>query len=135
MRLFSFEPNNGKPLTQWIDSEGVPHRVDPKTSKVVISPIFGSEGASRFACFHVGEGGFIPRHPAAGPQVFAVVSGNGWVSGDDDRKVAIRAGQAAYWEPGEIHASGTDEGMRVIVVEGPPAWDFDPARYMREVRS
>jgi mannose-6-phosphate isomerase-like protein (cupin superfamily) len=131
MRLFSFEPNNGRPLTQWIDAKGVSHRVDPKTSKVVVSPIFGSESASRFACFHIGQGGFVPRHPAVGPQLFAVVSGSGWVSGDDGVKVPIRTGQAAYWEPGESHESGTDEGMRVIVVQGV---GFDPAKHMREVK-
>ncbi len=131
MRLFSFEQNTGKPLTQWIDAKGVPHRVDPKTSKVVISPMFGSDAPSRFACFHVAKGGFIPRHPASGPQLFAVVSGSGWVSGDDGHKVPIDAGRAAYWERGEMHESGTDDGMSVIVVEGA---DFDPARYMGEVR-
>ncbi|MEX2395362.1 MAG: hypothetical protein WD826_12885, partial [Actinomycetota bacterium] len=114
MRLFSFEPNNGKPLTQWIDTKGVPHRVDPKASKVVIAPVFISQAPSRFACFHIGAGGFVPAHPATGPQLFAVVEGSGWVSGADGKKVPITAGQAAYWEPYEMHASGTDDGMRVI---------------------
>lgn len=131
MKVFTFERNTGRPLTRWFDAKGVPHRVDPKTSKVVISPIFGSEAPTRFACFHVGEGGFIPRHPATGPQLFAVVEGSGWVSGDDGRKIPIKAGQAAYWEAGESHESGTDGGMRVIVVE---CDSFDPARFMREVR-
>jgi quercetin dioxygenase-like cupin family protein len=131
MRLFSFEPNNGRPLTQWVDAKGVPHRVDPKTSKVVISPIFGSESPSHLACFHIGKGGFVPRHPTVGPQLFAVVSGSGWVSGDDGEKVPIRTGQAAFWEPGESHESGTDEGMLVIVVQGS---DLDPAKHMREVK-
>jgi quercetin dioxygenase-like cupin family protein len=131
MRIFSFDATSGRPLTQWIDSNGVSHRVDPKTSKVVISPIFSSQVGSKFACFHVGAGGFIPRHPATGPQLFAVVEGRGWVSGDDGVKVPIQAGQAAFWEPGESHESGSEPGMRVIVVEGE---SFDPATYMREVR-
>jgi quercetin dioxygenase-like cupin family protein len=131
VRIFSFDATSGRPLTQWIDAKGVSHRVDPKTSKVVISPIFSSEEGSRFACFHVGKGGFIPRHPAHGPQLFAVVEGRGWVSGDDGQKIPIDSGQAAFWEPGESHESGTDDGMRVIVVEGT---SFDPAKYMREVR-
>jgi quercetin dioxygenase-like cupin family protein len=132
MRLFSFEANRGKPLTKWVDAKGVPHRVDPKTSKVVISPVFGSDAPSRFACFHIGPGGFIPRHPAAGGQLFVVVDGSGWVTGDDGRKVPIRAGQAAFWEDGETHESGTDGGMRVIVVEGE---SIDPTRYMGEIRT
>lgn len=131
MRLFSFEPNRGRPLTSWVDAQGMKHRVDPKTSKVVIAPVFGSERASRFACFHIGPGGFIPRHPAVGPQLFAVVEGTGWVSGGDGRRIPIRAGQAAYWEDGEAHETGTEKGMRAIVVEGD---SFDPARYMGEIK-
>ena len=131
MRLFSFEPNRGKPLTSWVDDKGVPHRVDPKTAKVVIAPIFASEAPSRFSCFHIGAGGFIPRHPAVGAQLFAVLEGEGWVSGAEGAKVAIRAGQAAYWDDGELHGCSTDRGMRVIVVEGD---SFDPSRVMGEIR-
>ena len=131
MRMFSFDANSGRPLTQWVDTKGVSHRVDPKTSKVVISPIFISQVGSQFACFHIGKGGFVPKHPAIGPQLFVVVEGRGWVSGDGGKRVPILAGQAAYWEPGELHESGTDDGMRAIVVECP---EFDPATFMREVR-
>jgi quercetin dioxygenase-like cupin family protein len=131
MRLFSFEQSSGRPLTSWIGADGVSHRVDPKTSKVVVSPVFASENASKFACFHVGAGGFIPRHPATGPQLFAIVEGTGWVSGDDGERVPVKAGQAAFWEPGEMHESGTDTGMKAIVVE---CESFDPGRFMREIR-
>lgn len=131
MRLFSFDASSGRPLTQWTDSQGVSHRVDPKTSKVVISPVFMSQVGARLACFHIGKGGFIPLHPAVGPQLFAVVEGKGWVSGDDGKKVPIQANQAAFWESGETHGSGSDEGMKAIVVECP---DFDPAACMREIR-
>jgi quercetin dioxygenase-like cupin family protein len=131
MRIFSFDTSTGRPLTEWTDAKGVSHRVDPKTSKVVLSPVFISRKASRFACFHIGAGGFIPRHPATGPQLFAVVEGSGWVSGDDGRKVQILANQAAFWDTGEVHESGSERGMKVIIVEGE---EFDPATYMREIR-
>ena len=129
--MFSFAARDGRPLTQWMDASGGRHRVDPKTSKVVISPIFISQSETRFACFHIGPGGFIPQHPAVGPQLFCVVEGEGWVAGEDGNKVPIVAGQAAYWAPGETHESGTEGGMRAIVVECP---SFDPAAYMREIR-
>ena len=131
MRLFSFAPSSGRPLTQWTDAKGVSHRVDPKTSKVVITPILWSEVATRFACFHIGKGGFIPRHPTTEPQLFCVVEGSGWVSGDDGRKVPIESNQAAYWSPGEVHESGTDEGMKVIIAH---ADGLDPAKFMREIK-
>jgi quercetin dioxygenase-like cupin family protein len=131
MRLFSFETTSGRPLTSWVDEKGAKHRVDPKTSRTVISPIFASDVGTRFACFHIGQGGFIPRHPATGPQLFAVVEGTGWVSGADGKRVPVKPGIAAFWEPGESHESGTDDGMKAIVVE---CDSFDPARYMREIR-
>jgi quercetin dioxygenase-like cupin family protein len=131
VRLFSFEANRGRPLTQWVGPDGVSHRVDPKTSKVVISPIFLSEVGARMACFYIGMGGFIPRHPATGPQLFVAIDGSGWVSGEDGTKVPIKAGQAAFWEGGETHESGSDDGMKAIVVE---CSSFDPARFMREIK-
>ena len=131
MRLFSFETTSGRPLTSWVDEKGLKHRVDPKTSKVVISPVFASDVGTRFACFHIAAGGFIPRHPATGPQLFAVVEGIGWVSGDDGRRIPVKPGIAAFWGAGESHESGTDEGMKAIVVESD---SFDPARFMREIR-
>ena len=131
MRLFSFEASSGRPLTSWTGADGVAHRVDPKTSKTVISPVFAADVPSRFACFHVGSGGFVPRHPATGPQLFCVVEGSGWVSGDDGERVPIKSGQAAFWDTGETHESGTDTGMKAIVVECP---SFDPGRFMREIR-
>lgn len=135
MRIFAFDPGSGRPLTSWIDERGASHRVDPKTSKVVISPLLTlperAERGTAVLCFHVGAGGFLPRHPAGAPQLFAVVAGSGWVTGADDVKVELRAGRAAFWDAGESHAAGTEEGMTVIVVEGT---SFDPAAHMREVR-
>jgi quercetin dioxygenase-like cupin family protein len=131
VKIYSFERNSGKPLTAWTDTKGVKHRVDPKASKTVIAPVFGSQAPAKFACFYIGPGGFIPRHPATGPQLFAIVEGSGWVSGTDGRKVQLGAGFAAYWEADEEHESGTEKGMTAVVVEGD---SFDPGLYMREVR-
>ena len=62
--------------------------------------------------------GVVAKHPAAGFQLFAVVSGSGWVSGADGGREPISAGEAVVWDPGEEHESGSDEGMTVLVVEG-----------------
>jgi hypothetical protein len=59
----------------------------------------------------------VGYHPAATYQLFAVIAEDGWVRGDGTERVAIRAGQAAFWEPGERHEAGTDAGMTAIVVE------------------
>jgi hypothetical protein len=39
------------------------------------------------------------------------------VRGEGAERVPIRAGQAAFWEPGERHEAGTEVGMTAIVVE------------------
>jgi quercetin dioxygenase-like cupin family protein len=131
MRLFSFEVSTGRPVTQWMDQDGVPHRVDPKTSKAVINPLFFDSGFAKVAHMTIRENGFLPRHPAVIAQLFAVVEGSGWVSGADGERVPIKPGQAAFWAPGEEHESGTESGMKAIVIEGE---SFDPSKYMREIR-
>jgi quercetin dioxygenase-like cupin family protein len=65
----------------------------------------------------IGAGGNLGRHPATVAQLFVVVSGSGWVSGADGERVAVSVGEAALWEAGEEHESGTDEGMTALVVE------------------
>jgi quercetin dioxygenase-like cupin family protein len=65
----------------------------------------------------LGPGGVVGRHPAGVAQLFVVVRGSGWVSGDDGEREQIQAGEAVVWEPGEEHESGSDDGMRVLVVE------------------
>jgi quercetin dioxygenase-like cupin family protein len=65
----------------------------------------------------VEPGGVVARHPAGGYQLFAIVSGSGWVSGGDGEREPIASGEAVVWDPGEEHESGSDEGMTVLVVE------------------
>jgi quercetin dioxygenase-like cupin family protein len=65
----------------------------------------------------VGPGGVVGRHPTGSHQLFAVLSGAGWVSGADGVREPVSGGDAVVWEPGEDHESGSDEGMRALVVE------------------
>ena len=65
----------------------------------------------------IAPGGLVARHPAVVAQLFAVVRGSGWVSGEDGQREPIAAGEAVLWDPGEEHESGSDEGMTVLVVE------------------
>jgi len=70
-------------------------------------------------------GGKIGGHPAGGRQLFLVLGGNGWVRTETER-AELAAGEAALWEPGEWHESGTDGGMRVLIVEGSELETFEP---------
>lgn len=63
------------------------------------------------------KSGIIGKHPAPVSQLFIVMNGEGWVVGKEGIKVLLKAGQAAYWEPGESHESGSEQGMSVLVIE------------------
>jgi quercetin dioxygenase-like cupin family protein len=69
------------------------------------------------AVIEVEPGGVVARHPAGSFQLFAVVSGSGWVSGAERGREPVAAGEAVVWDPGEEHESGSDVGMTVLVVE------------------
>jgi len=70
------------------------------------------------ACFRLEPGGRIGRHRATVPQLLAVVAGSGWASGADGAREPIGPGDAVFWEAGEEHETGTDEGLTAIVIEG-----------------
>jgi redox-sensitive bicupin YhaK (pirin superfamily) len=62
--------------------------------------------------------GTIGRHPAVVDQCLLVIEGRASVSGADGSAVAIEAGQAALWIAGEDHETRTDDGVRVLIIEG-----------------
>jgi len=105
VRLFAFGPDAG-------------HHVDRFGSDFVLSPLTNPDGVARVACFHLAPGGVVGRHEAVVGQLFCVVDGDGWVSGDDGSQHPIVAAEAAYWTPGEAHAAGTATGMTAVVLEG-----------------
>jgi quercetin dioxygenase-like cupin family protein len=85
-------------------------------------------GQVSVSVMHFGAGDHVGRHEARVAQIFAVVSGAGWVQAEGER-VPISSGRAAFWEAGEAHAAGTDGEMTVVVVEGA---DLHPERVMPE---
>ncbi|MGY1605979.1 hypothetical protein [Geodermatophilus sp. SYSU D00700] len=92
---------------------------------------FGSAGASLVRAALVGglqdavavdvvrlaRGGTVGRHPTRLWQPFLAVEGSGWVSGADGARRPLATGEAAVWEPGEEHASGTADGLLAVVVQ------------------
>lgn len=117
MRIFRFDTSTGRPIDQF------------GSDNLVMSPIQRGDGHFQLGCMHLGPGGLVGGHHAVGPQLFLVVSGSGWVRGQDSGHIPIASGQAAFWSDGEWHESGSDTGMDVIVLE---ADTLDPAQYMRE---
>ncbi len=96
----------------------VGHRIEQfGSTNVILSGITRLIGEAHVSCMQIGPDGMVGYHPAVTPQLFLVVQGEGWVRGEAAEQVPIRAGQAAFWQAGEGHASGSATGMTVIVIE------------------
>ena len=94
---------------------------DERLRNVTIAPLtppLASGASVQAACFRLGPASRIARHPASVPQIFAVVDGSGWISGEEGDERGIRAGEAVFWETGESHETRSDDGLTAIVIEG-----------------
>ncbi len=105
MQLISFDRDNAQPIERY-QSVGATHVA-----------IARSSGDTHLGCIYVEPGGVLGAHPAGVDQLFLVVSGQGWVSGEDGRRIAISGGTGALWRAGEVHESGSDVGMTAIVIQ------------------
>ncbi|MGD6854964.1 cupin domain-containing protein [Bacillus infantis] len=70
-------------------------------------------------CMHLKEDSVLGMHPAVCPQLFLIVSGEGWVRSADGKRIAVDPGTAIFWEDGEEHESGSALGMTAVIIEGP----------------
>jgi quercetin dioxygenase-like cupin family protein len=118
MKLFRFDQETGISIDRYDSSGFVISRLVHLLDEAVVN------------CAYLEANGVIGYHQAAAPQLFLVVQGEGWVRGESTARIPIKATQAAYWEAGEWHESGTETGMTVIVIE---ATNFDPAKWMPPV--
>ena len=105
MRILDLGPRVAERITNF-DSKGA--------SSV---PVAHGSGESHFYVLRFEAGGQIGRHPAGPAQLLIAVEGSGWVEGADGRRMALRRGEAACFEPGEMHAKGSDVGMTAIMVQ------------------
>ncbi|MFB4160357.1 cupin domain-containing protein [Geomicrobium sp. JSM 1781026] len=87
-------------------------------SSFILTPIIRNAAHIRMAMLTLEANQTISEHEANPDQLFLVVQGSGWVSGSDATPTEIRAGQAAFFAEGEKHASGTNDGMVVLSIEG-----------------
>src|SRR5687768_15428095 len=112
MKIFRFDPEVGKSIDRFNSSGFIISKVVQLFDEAVVS------------CAYLSSGGIIGYHQATIPQLFLVVQGEGWVRAETSDKTSIKVCQAAYWQKGEWHESGTETGLTVIIVEGV---NFDPA--------
>ncbi|NBI29637.1 cupin domain-containing protein [Chengkuizengella marina] len=106
MKMFSFDKEVGKEITAF-DSKNI-----------TMSRILHSKETHHIGCMFIGSDGVVGHHQAVGAQLLLVVSGEGFVRGKEDVKTPIKAGQAAFWEPGEWHKTTSEKGMTAIIIEG-----------------
>jgi GrpB-like predicted nucleotidyltransferase (UPF0157 family) len=126
VRLFRFDEEVSVPISTF-------------GSRFRIGPLIADDSRVRVQVIHVPPDGLIGRHTATVPQLLAVLSGTGWVSGHDGERREVRPGLAALWDAGEDHEAATDDGLTAICVEGDfEVWatavtqeivvaDYDPA--------
>jgi quercetin dioxygenase-like cupin family protein len=117
MRIYRAGAADGHPITQF----GSEH-VDITGIARILA------GEVQIGYMHLEPGGRVGAHEATTRQLFLVVRGEGWVRGPEAEHTAIVVDQAAYWEPGEQHESGSDGGMVALVIEGDA---LDPDQFLR----
>ncbi|MHA7965587.1 cupin [Paenibacillus sp. CAU 1782] len=106
MKIFDFGKETGKEIANF------------NSKHAAFSRVVKHEKQVHIGCIHVGADGVVGSHPATIHQLFLVVSGQGWVIGKEGVKYDIQPGMAAYWEPEEMHESGSEQGMTAIIIEG-----------------
>ena len=105
MKLLAFDDRAGRS----IDLYG--------TVNVLFTRIANLTADAQISYLDIQPGGVIGHHQATTAQLFLIVEGEGWVRSREDARVKVRRGEAAFWEAGEWHESGSGEGMSAIVIE------------------
>lgn len=100
-------------------------------SRFRLASLTGDGMAGRVQVAYLPPGGRVGRHPAASDQLFAVVSGRGWVAGDDAVRREITPGYAARFLTGEDHDVDTETGLTAVVIEG--AFDMWATRITTDI--
>ena len=113
MRIYDFDSNMGQPVPFF------------QSRAAQVAELGGGSGESHAFLLRFEAGGVIGPHLAEFGQLFAPMGGTGWIEGGDGMRHAIRPGQVAFIERGEMHAKGSDAGMTVLMIQ---IRDFTPLR-------
>lgn len=97
----------------------LPHRpIDAHGSRGFSVGAFGISADAHLVAVTLAPGGVIGPHPANGRQLLVVLSGEAEVAGVEGAVRRLAAGDAAVWEPGEVHETRSPTGMLAMIVEG-----------------
>jgi quercetin dioxygenase-like cupin family protein len=81
------------------------------------SKLMKTETPTNIGFINIEQGGVVGYHKAPVPQLFLVVEGEGWVEGEDKKRITIKRGQGVYWNKGEGHISGSEKGLTALVLQ------------------
>jgi quercetin dioxygenase-like cupin family protein len=105
MRLLNFGLKNGNKITNY------------DSLLATYSKVLRTEEPTNIGFIHIEKGGVVGYHQAPVPQLFIVVNGEGWIEGDDEKRVFLKCGEGVFWNKGEGHISGSDKGLMALVIQ------------------
>lgn len=105
MRIFRYESGAGREIKEY------------DSSNVFITPILQIEKGAGIHLMSFDPQGVIGSHQAGGPQVILVIEGEGWVRCESPEPIPVAVGDAVFWDVGEWHESGSEGGMKALVIE------------------
>ena len=118
MKRFAFSAENAWPISDHGSSFRLLRLLHARSSEV------------RVDLAYLAPGDVIARHPAGQPQLFCVIAGSGFVSGDDEIEFPIAAGEAAFWAHGEHHLTRTEHGLTALILQSP---ELDPGAVLQPI--
>ena len=102
-----------------LDLSDLPHRpIEGHGSRGFSVGAFGISADAHLVAVSLTPGGVIGRHPAVGRQLLVVLTGEAEVAGAEGTVRRLAPGQAAVWEPGELHETRSPGGMTAMIIEG-----------------
>ena len=102
-----------------LDLSDLPHRpIEGHGSRGFSVGAFGISADAHLVAVSLAAGGVIGRHPADGRQLLVVLTGEAEVAGAEGTVRRLAPGQAAVWEPGELHETRSPGGMTAMIIEG-----------------
>ena len=115
MKIYKFSKENGKKVEKY------------QSHLATYVKIAQTNEAATIGYMYIEGEGTVGYHEAPIPQLFIVVEGEGWVTGENQKRIPIKRGEAALWEKGEWHTSGSEEGMAAIVIQSE---ELNPETFM-----
>jgi quercetin dioxygenase-like cupin family protein len=113
-KIFRFDKEISRPMSRY------------QSISILYSHITEIANPSNIGCMYIEPKGIVGIHQAPSRQLFLVVQGEGWICREDEIRIPVTAGQGVFWDRGEMHESGSDTGMTIIIVQ---CDELDPSTF------